>query len=346
MTFLKELKLCAEADPAKEAGAATLVLSKMSTNFENLKSRVESTGLFEEVLEFDEKREDFFPELAKYREDTGSFLGNLKNRIRFTKEYARLEAPYVPVNLREYKDIYVYCDSDPIGYYLNQNRIRYHAVEDGLNCLKNFDAARYDNRGHFKLKAFLSMYLNLIFVQNGYGKYCMDMEVNDISAIHYPCPRYIEQPRKELVDRLTEADKQLILQAFVKNKEELENQIAAGNKVGDKILILTDPLCTLDVREKIFRDVIKMYEKEGSIFIKPHPRDELDYRKLFPEYPQFDATVPMEMLNFFPGLKFKKVVGVLTEVKGLPFAEEAVRLGPDFMDAYEDPLIHRQNEQI
>lgn len=346
MTFLKELKIRAEADPAKEAGAATLVLSKMSTNFENLKSRVESTGLFEEVLEFDEKREDFFPELAKYRKDTGSFLGNLKNRIWFTKEYARLEAPYVPVNLREYKDIYVYCDSDPIGYYLNQNRIRYHAVEDGLNCLKNFDAARYDNRGHFKLKAFLSMYLNLIFVQNGYGKYCMDMEVNDISAIHYPCPRYIEQPRKELVDRLTEADKQLILQAFVKNKEELERQIAASNKVGDKILILTDPLCTLDVREKIFRDVIKMYEKEGSIFIKPHPRDELDYRKLFPEYPQFDATVPMEMLNFFPGLKFKKVVGVLTEVKGLPFAEEAVRLGPDFMDAYEDPLIHRQNEQI
>ncbi len=69
----------------------------MSNNFENLKSRVESTGLFEEVLEFDEKREDFFPELEKYREDTGSFLGNLKNRIRFTKEYARLEASYVPV---------------------------------------------------------------------------------------------------------------------------------------------------------------------------------------------------------------------------------------------------------
>ena len=100
VTFLKELKLRAEADPAKKAGAATLVLSKMSNNFENLKSRVESTGLFEEVLEFDEKREDFFPELEKYREDTGSFLGNLKNRIRFTKEYARLEASYVPVDLR------------------------------------------------------------------------------------------------------------------------------------------------------------------------------------------------------------------------------------------------------
>ena len=313
VTFLKELKLRAEADPAKKAGAATLVLSKMSNNFENLKSRVESTGLFEEVLEFDEKREDFFPELEKYREDTGSFLGNLKNRIRFTKEYARLEASYVPVDLRTYKDIYVYCDSDPIGYYLNQNHIRY---------------------------------LNLIFVQNGYGKYCMDMEVNDISAIRYPCPRYIELPRKPLEDRLTAEDKQLLLQAFVRNKDELEHQIEESNKVGDKILILTDPVCALDVREQIFRDIIKMYEKEGTIFLKPHPRDLLDYQKLFAEYPQFDASMPMEMLNFFPNLRFKKVVTIFTEVKGLPFADEAVRLGPDFMDAYEDPLIHRQNEQI
>lgn len=45
-------------------------------------------------------------------------------------------------------------------------------------------------------------------------------------------------------------------------------------------------------------------------------------------------------------LKFKKVVGVLTEMKDLQFAEEAVRLDPDFMDRYEDSLIHRQNEQI
>ena len=89
-----------------------------------------------------------------------------------------------------------------------------------------------------------------------------------------------------------------------------------------------------------------VYEKEGTIFLKPHPRDLLDYQKLFAEYPQFDASMPMEMLNFFPNLRFKKVVTIFTEVKGLPFADEAVRLGPDFMDAYEDPLIHRQNEQI
>ena len=212
--------------------------------------------------------------------------------------------------------------------------------------MKNFDAARYDNRGHFGLKVFLSRKLNLIFVQNGYGKYCIDMEVNDISAIRYPCPQYIEQSRQELVDRLTEDDKSIILKAFIRDMDRLKAQIAESGQVGDKILILTDPLCTLDVRERIFRDIIAMYEPEGTIFLKPHPRDELDYRKLFAEYPQFDATVPMEMLNFFPGLRFKKVVAVLTEIKAIQFADEVVRLGEDFMDKYEDPLIHRQNEQI
>lgn len=349
VTFLKELKLKELQNtqvPGSWKQGATLVLSQMSNNFENLKARVESTGLFEEVIEFDEKREDFFPELAKWRKDTGNFLGNLLNRIRFTREYARLEAQYIPVDFRQYKDIYVYCDSDPIGYFLNQNKIYYHAMEDGLNCLKNFDVARYDNRGHFGLKAFLSRKLNLIFVQNGYGKYCLDMEVNDISAIKYSCPQYIEVPRQPLVDRLTEEDKDLILQAFIRDKEGLEQQIAESNKLGDKILILTNPICDLEVREQIFKDIIAMFEPEGTVFLKPHPRDILDYRKLFAEYPQFDATVPMEMLNFFPGLRFKKVVGVLTEVRGLKFADEEVRLGPDFLDKYEDPLIHRQNEQI
>ncbi len=340
VTFLKELQL------RGDAGRATLVLSKLSNNFENLKERVESTGLFEEVVEFDEKRDDFFPELAKWKKGTGNLIGNLLYRMKFTSLYAKMQEPYIPVNFREYKDIYVYCDSDPIGYYLNQNKIYYHALEDGLNCLKNYDAARYDNRGNFRLKAFLSRKLNLIFVQNGYGKYCIDMEVNDISVIKYPCSRYIEQPRQKLVDRLTEKDKELILQAFIRDMEQLKEQIEESGNIGDKILILTDPLCSLDIREQIFRDIIKMYEGEGTIFLKPHPRDELDYRTLFAEYPQFDATVPMEMLNFFPGLRFKKVVAVLTEIKAIQFADEMVRLGEDFMDQYEDPLIHRQNEQI
>ena len=341
VTFLKELNL-----PKEKRGQATLVLSKLSNDFENLKERVEKTGLFESVIEFDEKRDDFFPELKKYREDKGNIVFNMLSRIRFTKKYAKLEEPYVPVDFKEYGDIYIFCDTDPIGYYLNQKKIYYHAVEDGLNCIKNFDAARFENKGHFELKAWMSKKLNLIFVQNGYGKYCLDMEVNDISAIKYPCPYYIEVPRQPLVDALTQEDKELILNAFIRAREALGKQIEEGNKIGNKILILTEPLCALDVRERIFRDLIAEYEKEGKVFLKPHPRDELDYYKLFPEYPIIDGTVPMEMLNFFEGLKFQKVISVFTEMKAVKFAEEIVSLGNEFMDKYEDPKLHWLNKQI
>ena len=341
VTYLKELNLSRE-----KRGQATLLLSKMSIDFERLKDRVEATGLFEQVLEYDEKREDFFPELAAFRQEKGNILLNMLARVRYTKRLAKLNEPYVPVNFKEYKDIYVFCDTDPIGYYLNWKHIRYHALEDGLNSLVHIDAARYENRGHFGLKVFLSKKWNLIFIQNGYGKYCIDMEVNDIASIPFPCPYYIEMPRQRLVDGLDEEGRNLILRAFIRDKERLERQIRESGQVGDKILVLTEPLCTLDVRERIFRDIIAQYEQEGTVFLKPHPRDALDYRKLFAQYPQFDATVPMELLNFFPGLHFKKVISVLTEVKAIQFADEAVRLGPDFMDKYEDPLIHRQNEQV
>ena len=341
VTILKELNL-----PREWRGQATLVLSSLSNDFEKIRERIESTGLFEEVVEFDEKRDDYFPQLKKWRQGAGNFIGNLWYRIRFTKEYADLEEEFIPLDFREYRDIYIYCDSDPIGYYLNQKRIPYHAMEDGLNCLKYFDMARYDNRKCFWLKVFLSRKCNLLFVQNGYGKYCIDMEVNDISAIKYPCPRYVEVPRQALMNSVKEEDKKLIQQVFVRDRNRLETLLEEIGKVEDKILILTNPVCSLEIRERIFRDVIAMFESQGQIFIKAHPRDSLNYGELFSEYQQFDAMMPMEVLNFFPGLRFKKVVSIFTEINELSFAEEIVRLGPDFMDRYEDPLIHRQNEQI
>lgn len=340
VTVLKELAL-----PLEKQGQATLVLSKLSTDFENLKDRVLATGFFQDVIEFDEKRDTFFPQLAQYRVEQGNIVKNMIARIRFTKLYARLEEPYIPVDFKKYQDIYVYCDSDPIGYYLNAKHIYYHALEDGLNCIKNLDGGRYDNRGHFQMKLFFAK-LNLIFIQNGYSKYCLDMEVNDLEPIRYKLKNMIEVSRQSLVERLTAKDKELILKMFVRDMEALLESLAEGEGHKKKILILTDPLCDLKTREQIFKDIAAEYEQEGQVYIKQHPRDELDYRSLFSQYPIIDGTVPMEMLNFIPGIHFHKVVAVLTEIKAIQFADETIRLGIDFMDRYEDPLIHRQNEQI
>ena len=67
----------------------------------------------------------------------------------------------------------------------------------------------------------------------------------------------------------------------------------------------------------------------------------LDYKAEFPEYPQFAATVPMELLGFFEGLHFDTVVSVYTELGAITFADEKIRLGHDFMDKYEPVEMHR-----
>lgn len=188
----------------------------------------------------------------------------------------------------------------------------------------------------------------LIFIQNGYGRYCLDMEINDLSVVPYPCKKYIEVPRAGLVDRLTESDKELLIRLFIENMDELLAQLKQG--AADKVLVLTEPLCALDVRRKLFADVIEEYGvidgRKGQVLIKPHPRDVLDYRKEFAEYIVLNPMFPMEILNFISGLKFRRVVSVATVPNGIKFAEEVLFLGEDFLDKYEPPEVHRQNEMI
>ena len=333
--------------PAAKRGRATLVLSTMSNDFGNLRERAMRCPLFEATVLFEEKADTFFPELQKYHTDRGTLFLNMLSRMKYTKMLGRLEKPYVPVNFRQYRDVYVFCDSDPIGYYLNYEKIPYHALEDGLNCIQYYDTARYDNRGHFELKAWMAAH-NLIFIQNGYSRYCLDMEINDRSVVPYPCDKYIEAPRAKLVERLTEEDKDILIRLFIEDLEELLGQLACGAK--DKILVLSEPLCDLTVRRQIFADIIREYGqvdgRQGQVLIKPHPRDVLDYAKEFAGHIVLSGMFPMEILNFIPDLRFRRVVSVFTVPNGITCADEVLFLGEDFMDKYEEPKLHRQNEQI
>lgn len=331
--------------PLSERGNADLVLSTMSNDFGDMKERAEASALFDEVFWFDEKEDVTFPELAKYHVDRGNLLINMLARIRYTKLLGKKQEPYVPVDFKKYQEVYVFCDSDPIGYYLSYKRIPYHALEDGLDCIRYYDTARYDNKGHFKLKAFLSS-LNLIFIQNGYGKYCIDMEVNDISVCPYPCKKYVELKREMLVEHLSGQDKDEILAIFLKNIEELKEKFATGKNHEHKVLILTEPLCSLEIRERIFRDVIEEQGQGAQVILKPHPRDLLDYEKLFPEYIVLAGKFPMEVMNFIPGLTVDKVVSIMTVPDGIHFAKEVVFLGEDYMDRYEARELHCQNEHL
>ena len=343
VALLKELNLGED-----ERFGADLVLSLMSNDFESLSERIRENKVFENVYLFDEQKETAFPEIVKLKEDRGNIVLNMISRIKFTKRFAKAQSPFVPVDFKKYKDVYVFCDSDPIGLYLNQNKIKYHALEDGLNYLKPYSPvpAKADNSGCFALKKFFSMNLNLIFIRDGYSKYCIDMEVNDISVIDDSFRKYKEVPRALLLQNLDKDAKELLIRVFVKDYDELKIQLSKMDSDKKNIIILTEPLCKdFAQRERLFRDLVNEYSKEGTVFLKPHPRDELDYPVLFADCKQFDRSIPMEILNFLEDISFDKVVSVYTQLDAIRFAREKVFLGHDFMDKYEDPEVHRKNKK-
>ncbi len=341
IAVIKELNL-----PEEDRGRATLVLSTMSNDFGNLRERAQKSGLFEAVYMFDEKPDTSLPQVMELHKDRGNLILNLLQRIRYTRELGKAQEPYLPVDFREYRDIYVFCDSDPIGYYLNYRHIRYHAVEDGLDTIVYCDDARFGNRGHFGLKAFLAG-CGLIFIENGYSRYCIDMEVNDISSIRYRNDAYIEVPRKELIDNVSSEDRHFLIDIFMEDPEQLLRQIGEVPKGKRKVMILSDPVCDLETRKRMMRDIIERYVDGAVVFIKPHPRDVLDYTtEDFSDCIVIRGQFPMEMMNYYEELHMDTVVSILTVVDGIEFADEKIKLGNDFMDLYEDPMLHRQNEQI
>lgn len=345
VTLLKEFEL--QRNQGNAYRKADIALSKMSTDFGNLKERLERLNIFSQVITLDEKHESFFPQLVKYRQNYGNIVKHLVNRIIFTKMLPKCEEPYLSVvGFEAYEDIYVFCDSDPIGYYLNYKRIYYHAVEDGLDCLKNLDDAYVANQGHFGFKAWCAKH-NLIHIMNGWSKYCLDMEINDRSVVPTECPRFKVVPRKPLEQALTSQQKKWMLQAFIEDADSLMEQMKPRME-GEEFMMFLTEAHPLDekARAQVCLDIIEKYGQGYRVLIKPHPRDMIDYVSLCPNCVVLKGRFPIEVLNFFEGIKVKKAISILTTaMNAMDFVEEKINLGASFWDAYEDPALHAFNKK-
>lgn len=336
VSLLRELNMGRE-----HYGEATLLLSTMSNDFGNLKERALKCGVFKDVYMFDEQPDTSSPEVMAYHKDKGNLILNLCQRIKYTGLLGKLQEKHIPVDLTKYEEVYLFCDSDPIGYYLNYKKIHYHAMEDGIDSVLLDDQARNSNRGAFGFKCFLAK-MGLIFIENGYSKYCIDFIVNDLKANPNPPANIKEDSFNSRCDRLSREDHDIMVSVFLENPSPLCEVLDASKYDKPCVMILTEPLCELEVRKKIFEDIIRQYEASYTIIIKPHPRDVLDYEKEFPDNIVIREKFPMEVMNDIPGLKIKKLISVITQVKGIRFAEEIEYLGLDFLDKYEEPSVHRQ----
>lgn len=340
MAVIKEL-----ARKDNRSGKADIILSTMSNDFEALCDRLESSGLFGSVFTYDEQQDVTSDTIMDHHHDRGNIILNMWHRIRYTRLLGRLQEDYIPTDLSAYSDIYVFCDSDPIGYYLNYKKLPYHAIEDGLNSGLLDDQAVLSNKGAFKLKVLLSK-LGLIFIECGYSRYCIDYEVNDINANHSVPPNVIEVPHSSITGRLDAADHEMLAHIFISDWDEIRSVLV--KKPGDRktAMILTEPLCAPEVRAQMFKDIADSYKADYDIVIKPHPRDTLDYESIFPEHTVIRSRFPMEVLNDITEIRIDLLISVITQINDIQFADEIVYLGLDFMDKYESPEIHRRLDTL
>lgn len=310
-----------------------LLLSTMSTDFGNLNERLEKSGLFRTVAFLPECHPRFFPKPFSGALGKGNPLYKLLQRRRLYRYMVHQEEPYLQWNYRDYEDIYVFCDSDPIGYYLNAKHIPYIAVEDGNNSGR-YNSVVTANESMFHLKRFLAK-MNYLFMQDGYGCYCRGYEVNSADGVIATGRRIIEKPTAGLIAQLSDSDRERLYWIF----RSWENLPQAGTE--EYVMVLTQPLCTEQMRVQMYREMIRRCADGCGVIVKPHPIDKVDYQREFPDCLVLPGNFPVEILNIYCEYRIRKAVTVYsTSMEHLQFAPEKEMLGLDFLDLFEDPSLH------
>lgn len=238
------------------------------------------------------------------------------------------------IDFKEYDEIFIFNDEMIYGKILNLLKIRYNIIEDGLNSLKNNTALI--SKKHSGIKKILKTKVFKIPLL-AESKYIKTIEVNDKNGVYLDKDKLIEIPRKELFHSLNSDEKKEICDIFM-----TEFNVKKYN--GYSILI-PQPFCDDRILKNeleqinLYRKIIEEHMPEEKIIIKAHPRDNVNYEKYFPDATIINEPFPIEILNFFEDIKFKKVVTVTsTSLNFLETVEEKVYLGWEWLEKYKKGL--------
>lgn len=293
-------------------------------NYINLKNNIIKYDIFNNVYIIDE---------------TNIGLPSVQSIKRFIFYNIRLIRCFDRVldfDFNEYSDIIIYCDHTLMGRYLNAKKIHYILNEDGLNVFKK-EYYQFTKKFELSFIDRILILFRLKFPCMGRSKYMKMLEVNDADGITLDLDNIVEVPRDKLLFNLTDEDKVLISNIFINSniKEELYKL-----KIDRSILVLTQPLYAdnlvsselmqISIYRKIIDDNKKNYR---AIYIKPHPRDSIDYSTIFENCTVIPKDIPIEVLNFDEALYFDKVITITsTALDGILFCDNKVKLGEQYLN--------------
>lgn len=297
--------------------------------------RLKETNLFDKVYYFehtDEENKSFHP------------IG--KNPFsRYKKEMLQMEQQ-IDFSFLRNKEIYIYNDCSLIGTYINLKKTKYHLIEDGLNCYKNGVFLSYNPTGIKKHIRKLMHWGTFCFSESPFMK---SLEINDSQGVKLKSlKKVIVVPRKQLFEQLTEDQKQTILYVFLGN----DGESLLPEQTGDCSVLVTQPLSqdgilsSQEIQIEMYKKIIEQYGI-GHVFIKPHPRENIDYEQYFSDCTIIKfKNVPIEILGFIKGLTFKRAFTAFsTAVENMSFCEEACMLSLDWVKDFEQQYLMGLDKQ-
>ncbi len=253
------------------------------------------------------------------------------------------------VDFREYNDINVFWDLGFVGTCLNICKIPYTLHEDSLNSYQHIKGVRtnyeyiYDRSGNEFLRRKEGKEGVIPF---GFSDYCNAVEVNCKDGIEIDDPEVLlklrEVPRKDIEDRLTEEDRRNIFEAFFGGREKPDSD---DKDQKDRFLLLTEPFAKtgrLENEEQqiaLYKRIVDEYSDGAELVIKAHPRDDLDYKEVFPDALIFEKNVPMEVMNYDNSVRFKRALTVTSSVlQNIINADDKIFLGREYLDEFRESL--------
>lgn len=303
----------------------SLILSDARADMEPMVPILRQSGLFEQV--------DFFPSEA-YRDyyniltsaSGWHYIRGLVSQLRMAlwqKKFKNIKFPF-EIDFKQHDKIICIDHPYVINGYLNMNHIEYSISEHARSVFK---------RNAYPKLAALYLYvfgiLDKLHIFPGIrsaSRFCKEVIVDDATDLSY-CLRgktVTEWNVYKHVKALDAKRKEQIFQLYA----EAYNLNIDMNQTYD--LLMTSSffkdgwLPSEENQVKMYKDLIRKY-LNYPVLIKPHPRDNVDYRKFFPECIVINPNISSEVLSHGQNLKLKTVL-TLVSSSASSFQEKAEKL--------------------
>ena len=229
------------------------------------------------------------------------------------------------LNLKQYDLIYLIDDKMFLGSTVVRDKLTYHLCEDTVltyQIMKKAKSSKVLNAPYNIICPVLKT-LNYWHPVFGYGESCKAIESSSVDGLPKRLPRekITVVDRMEQINAIPDEEKRKLCDMFL-DKENVEYM--RNNR--DAVMIMTCPLKKGDMDFELQTSVVCKIMKHyvgAKFIIKPHPRDDTDYKSAFPDSIVLRRSFPSEVFSFLDGIEISEVVSVgSTSVNSCTFAKK------------------------